>query len=845
LKHSNGRTLLYGLVAGCVLSAMRAPTGLDWTQLPAADAMTAAFVRAGALIAVALFLDARRGAFQEGFRAGPLLVAAAAGFALHGLLLGSLWQPESRLGLTGVLVGGALALRLAAGPPGERAREDLAARLPLFERLAIALAAAGATIALENLAHQVRLLGLGLPEDDTVIGTVFLVVLAVGAIAFGAWAARPATARLFPALGAAATAAATLAGLVFLHGMDPLGLPRYLERFDLDLSMIGGWRATGLLAAGGLVIPGFVAGTTLATAKHPGRAASLALGAAVGLVLGPLAVGGPSTTSIESAQPAGGPWAWNVLVLGEGMAVVGALVVALGERGARRWGGVLVCAALAVSPWLRPRLVMGSFSPWYVVPIDPVLAVATPAGVVTVERSRGDDLIVTVDRKRVSPTSDERGVDAMRLSYAWALLDRELRSSGTGSSAARVLLIGQMTPSRAHALRALGAIDVERTAPWFDALEAVEAVLFPPGDPPPGARVEPAEARRRIREGRYDLVVAMPTHGPVQSPKSLAFQPWGTVDAPATKGLDVPSGTVGVAWVDAASPLSSRALGERVLVAADRFQHPSIGLVRGEPTSLGAPTLFPAGAPSRRVSSWSLLAEFPRHRSFGLRRAVFDRLARAAAGSEIADLARGLALHYAAQKPSSPYETLAQQTEIEEEELRAFFAAAGSVPAGLDPFARDLWEGLAWLLTQKRSPDMVLVYVEPVAERHGPWPALDRAVAHAYRELLDPQGALRAYERVLLAEPNDAGSLVACGELRIELGDPTAGAHLLRQARTLASGDAELERRIGIALHAAGAPEGREILEHYLVEHPEDEEVLRQLTEGPAAPTPEGEPRRP
>ena len=77
---------------------------------------------------------------------------------MHGLLLGSFWQPETRLGLTGSIVAGTLVLRLAAGPAGpvsEGAREDVATRLPLFERLALALAGAGATIALEKARYGV------------------------------------------------------------------------------------------------------------------------------------------------------------------------------------------------------------------------------------------------------------------------------------------------------------------------------------------------------------------------------------------------------------------------------------------------------------------------------------------------------------------------------------------------------------------------------------------------------------------------------------------------------------------------------------------------------------------
>ncbi len=40
-----GLTLLYGLVAGLILSALRAPTGLDLTQVAVADATIASIFR--------------------------------------------------------------------------------------------------------------------------------------------------------------------------------------------------------------------------------------------------------------------------------------------------------------------------------------------------------------------------------------------------------------------------------------------------------------------------------------------------------------------------------------------------------------------------------------------------------------------------------------------------------------------------------------------------------------------------------------------------------------------------------------------------------------------------------
>ena len=832
---ANPRILLYGLLAGCLLSVMQAPLGLDWTQLPAVGATTAALFRAGALIAVALFLDPRRPAFRSPLVVGQLLFATAAGYALFGFVLSTHWQPEGRTGFAILLVGGTVLLRMAAGPAGDAE----AARLSLVERLGLVVAAAGATIALENLAHHVRLLGLGLPEDDTVIGTVFLLILTVGAIAFGGLVARPTWERLVPAVGAAATAAATLAGLVFIRGLNQDAFFRYLGRFGVDLSRSGTWSATALLAAASLVVAGFVAGTTLSGARHAGRLASLLLGAAVGNLLVPAVVNAVSVPLVFPRQ-ADSPWAWIVLLFGTTVATIGALVVVLGERGTRRWIGLALCMAAFATPWTRARLAVWSFSPWHVVPIEPELVVPTAEGLVTVEHARHGYRIVTLDRKRVSPTLEEEGVDARRMEFAWLLLDPDLRAARS----VRVLFIGQLTPARARTLQRLGAIDLERTAPWFAALTALDQALFPLDEPAPGVLVSPAEARRRIRAGSYDLVLVMPVHGPVLAPKSAAVQPWGTVEEPVLGALDVPPGTIAVAWLDAASPLVRRGLGERVLVAMDRFQHLSVGIVRGELSpettpETGRPTLLPAGRAGRRLPTWSLLDTLPRHRAFALNRSLAERLAQAAVGTDAEELARGLGLHFAAQRPSSPYETLAQQIEFDEDELRALFASAGSFEP--DPFARDIWEGLAWLLTEKRRPDMVLVYLEPVADRYGPWPVLDRAVALAYRELLEPVEARRLYERVLAAEPGDVGAMIACAELSTELGEPGEAARHLRRALAEEPARYDLERALGIALFQAGDPEGRTMLVRLLEAHPGDEELLRHLAEGPRLPTGAGD----
>lgn len=828
----NRRALIHGVLAGTLLSAMRAPRGLDWTHLGAVDASTAALFRAAALLAVAISLDASRPAFRQRFSVWAYVLAAAVGFAGHGLLVATRWEPSGRLGFAIVLVLATAVLWWVAGssrPPQEGEPEP--DRLPLAERLGIGVAASGAAISLENLAHHARLLGLGLPEDDTVIGTVFLVALGVGALAFGGLLRKPTWRRVVLATGLAFASAATLFGLDFAGRMQAGPLFTYLDRFGLDFSVIGSWRTTSLLAGAILVVPCFVAGAALSTARHAGRLSCVALGGAAGLFLTPWVV-----ESVGRPYPAAelgrAPWAFEVLVLGTTIASLGALVVVLRERGALRIAGTALSVVALLLPWSRPWLVVWSFSPWAVAPIVPELVVPIAEGVVTVEREPDGTPVVTLDRRRVSPTAVEELVDARRIAYATSLVDR----SGLEEDGPRVLFVGQMTIPRARVLQGLGPIRVDRTAPWFAALPAVEGVLFPAGFSPPGELVSPAEARRRLGDGLYDLVLVMPTHGPVLSRKSAAELPWGTVAEPVLGALDVPAGTLGVAWLDAASPLVRCDLGERVLLAMDRFQGLSVGVLRGDlrpadpdGEGLQRPALLPGGTPERRIGAWELLETPSRDRARGMRAALCERLARAAAGTPREELARGLAVHYGAQESSSPYETLAQRTEVREDELRAFLAAADT----MDPFSRSAWEGLAWLLTEKRMPDMVLAYVEAVAERYAPWPVLDRAVARAYMEFLEPEEARRFVERGLATAPNDPDLLVLAAELAAGRGEHADAAELYRRALAAAPEKSDVERSLGIELMRAGDPEGREIIDRLLAQDPDDPVILEALQAGP------------
>jgi hypothetical protein len=847
------RRLAHGASAGVLLSCLRAPLGLDWTQLVVTSAASALLFRAAALLALALSLDSLRPAFHAGVRA-TWLAAVAAGFALHALVLDV--TPDSRAGYALLLVAGTVLLRALAGPrraiAGAGPADAFAPFAPFApfvrgERLGLVLVGFGGALALETLARELRLFGLGLRADDALAATVFLVLLALAAAAFGPLAARAGAERVRTLAGLGLSAGACLAGLLFLAQLSPDGLFGYLQRFDfllgpgraldarlggrlglaalpaLDGSSIGTLWTGGVIAAATLIAPAFVLGATLGSTRNASRLGHALAGAALGLVLLPVLVRAHGRP-LQLADLGGASFAWDLVAAGALVAALGVLAPALAPalvHGRGRAASVALAAAVALLPWIRPRVVGWSFSPWAPQRIDPELVWPTPEGLLTVERARDGIRILTLDRRRLTPTGDEEEHDATQLSLAFALLPPERRAGPV-----RTLLIGQLTPARAAALASLGIAELDRSAPWHAAMERVEALLFEGGPVPAGRILAPGAARAGLGDGRYDWVVAPGATGPILSWRSESRALWGAVDAPRLTDLELDEGTVGVAWLTADSAGERGAELAPLLVGPGGLETLALGLVRGGPRDPAARTGPLLGVSSfRGPSPLDVLRTMPSQRAFDLQRAWTASLAPEPAP----EIARALALHFAAQRLSSPFETRAQQIEIDEDALRAFFAAVPSEQAGLDAFTRSVWSALAHLVTEKRLPELALVYLEPVAERFAPWPELDRAVAIAYREVLDPAGAQPFLARARAAEPYDIGLLVESARCASDLGDTAGAVELMEQALALQPGRPDLERELGLLLVRAGEPRGQALLERWLGEHPDDPEVLEAL----------------
>jgi tetratricopeptide (TPR) repeat protein len=123
-----------------------------------------------------------------------------------------------------------------------------------------------------------------------------------------------------------------------------------------------------------------------------------------------------------------------------------------------------------------------------------------------------------------------------------------------------------------------------------------------------------------------------------------------------------------------------------------------------------------------------------------------------------------------------------------------------------------------------------------VAERFAPWFELDRALGTAYREVLEPDSALRCFDRALSVQELDLGVWLECALASEELGAPERALGYLNGAlRQPVVRSWDEERTLGLALLRLGDGRGRPMLEKRLLEVPEDDEVRSVLGRPPLA----------
>lgn len=799
--------------------------------LPAASPHHAALYRASALILAGIAVGGSRSVLAA--RAAPqaLLLGVAAGTGLFGLLLAQYFAPESVWGLMGLLAVAALAsgwiaLR-AFGAAIERQEANAQAaesagrkppELGWLETPGLLLLGAGLALGLESLTRPLRLLGGGTAADDAAFLFVGAIWCAVGAAAFAPLGIALLGRRLCAPVALAGAGASILSCLTLVAGLSTrAGMDQFLRNplWKLDLSQVGMWRGDFLIAGRCLVLFAMPLGLALGCLQDPRRWRLLLFGAAAG-VLGltrflaghGAGVSDPLAGSLVADALATVPWDRAQYALSWTLTGAALCVLPARQVGPRRWPALL---ALAVAAVLGLRA-----EPARALPLAPVsrfqpvlyYGADAPVGLLTVETSSGGNLIATLDRQWITPDRSSAADDEACLRQAWTQVQPR-----PGADPGAVLFVGQLDPQRAALLRELGATRIDRGAPWWQHMAELERAMFHPGAPPAGSILD----LRRLSANelaRYRLVLVAPTQ------RGLAF--------PRVRELERAGA---LAWLRAGAGAARADWGPRVLLASASATELWIGVGAGTQRGL------PAAGRRRGASPWSWLRQRPHERAHAAHAAATERLEAGAQGTSSAALARGLRMHLAAQRHSSPFETPAQRVELDDQALVLLRdeALAEEQPA----FLRDLWNGLARILAEKREIDRIYQLLEPLGQRHADWEDVQQALIAADFETLDPSSAARRLEALRARRPLAIDLALQQARALSLSGEPGRAAELLRAALELQPNRRDLRRALVMARARAGESDLRAEIETLLLEVPDDEHLRKFLEIGPLPPVAE------
>jgi tetratricopeptide (TPR) repeat protein len=802
--------LLLGALLGALLAGLRLAPGADLLQWPVVEAEQAYRVRAGGLLLVAgalLFA----GRILDGHSRSAWLVGIALGVGLESLA-GNLGPENASAAWPLVAVAMALLIvfsrRRAAGDAQDAPQEPL-----LMPAVTAALIGMGYALGLEGCARVLRRLGGGLALDEGVFACALALSVAVGGLSFGGLLAtradKPREGKAHMAAGLLG-AVALLGGLVATRGVStPRGLRNYLDHFGLDASLFGQLPYDFLLGSLVFVLPGFALGTLLHGTRQRSTLASLFLGAAVGLMAVPRLLSHGAALDVL-----GGPHSAQLVRWGMGAIGLGGIFWCLKKRELLRTPQGLALGLGSLAATLSPVLIavqhLRVLPAWERFPRAFAEIFDTPQGQISIHPSAPGIERVALDNRDLTPDGERGGIDARRLRASTALLDPEKRNAG-----ARALLIGQLTPGRALVLEGEGIVHLDRSGAWWRSMEWLEQRLFRdrlhmlPGA---GAILDPQSARAAIEEGAYDLVIALPLSGA----------------APLAPAPDLPAGTLAVAWFDGEGTLARRALPEPVLAVSDGLSHLSLGLVWGADLAPGPqpgqPAALRVGVPRKGPGRMEWMFVRPDERRRRCQIELAKRLRDANANGDFRFLTRGLAEHFSVQERSSPWGGRAEKTEISKEALASFTEAL--TVGEPDALTREVWNGVAAVLAGKREIEAIDTWLRPAAEIWPTWPALERAIALADLESLDPQAAITRLQGLVGLFPDDFEAVRLLGKAHEQAHQPEQAAQVWQTLLDRQPEDRRTRRKLAMAWVAAGEFDlARPLLRDLLKENPEDREL--------------------
>ncbi|MFT7671399.1 MAG: hypothetical protein ACI8X5_004117 [Planctomycetota bacterium] len=870
------RSFLIGFFSGLLLSALRAPLGLELLQVPATTSGASAAYRAAALlvIGIGLVLGMRRASAKLSpalwltgtflgyqvhwqFAASPpqtavelifslllvtLLVAGHRGnpdsrpkrlriillgvAAIGGWLLISGGYAKSHVGAVGAALVGLISIAIVGRQTDneELSEEDSSKEggsLPAGGVTSLAICGAGLAILSQGISRSLRLLGGGHLEDDSVFGSVFLALAAFGAISFARNIKSKSSVILARCCVAATSGLAAWAGFRVLANLaSNRGLDLYTRSFtrfgqNWDLSIHGQTHYDLIVAAPILVVAAFFCGTFIGLSRKPIELAAVLIGAAAGLVLSPSLLKfdwSASADLISSSHSS------EMALFGGLVAAGGALLMAISSSGLNRnqrlIGCVVAFGGIAMCRFPEQGYI-SILDPWVKREVQPLWELDAPVGLITIELDELDEPYATLDRKAITPMREMEVEDRLQIIQSFALLGTEPREKKP-----RVLYVGQLTMSRALLMSDLGVSGIDRTASWNTAMPALEQKLF--GSTPkwfPGEILTMPEARLALDRGEYDLVIVPPIAG----------------DAPTTRNLASPKETTVVVWLDAANGVETQHLGEFVLASVPGLTKmfiavahgPQVDAVRSE-KSFGSIAFIETGEPTSGMPALEFLGTPESSRRDMLQARLAGRFAEVERSPGIA---AGLATHFGSQVPSSPFESAESKVELIPDALRRFSEAG--LAAHPSSLVVQALETCGFLLGEQRKVEEIYEYLAQPAERHAPWPGLEVALAQASMEFLEPEAALESLKRAHEVWAGSPPSWAMQADAEMQAGDDSAAVQSLEKALALAPHNHEIERRLAIAYCRAADPRAKSALQDALVEDPEDSELLRYQEGGP------------
>ncbi len=476
--------------------------------------------------------------------------------------------------------------------------------------------------------------------------------------------------------------------------------------------------------------------------------------------------------------------------------------------------GVLLTVTLPQDPILVPR-------PWQRTKVEPIWMVETPQGQLAVTSNGAGAYQALLDQTPLTADGLNGRLNDRCMAVSMGLLETKTRAK------ARILLIGVLSPHTADHLQKLGASHIDRVVPFNSAVgHACESSLAggEKYERPPGDMIDREEANARLKHGDYDLVLALPTPGVDCVPPSFPKDPKAVM----------------VFWYALDGLQGTRTSNRQGLLCSDglaRFAFAwtsSVALDNASETSATSATLAAGGGGLSRLR-WHTLRRWDRTplgfaQSLGSFSQEADETDALLFGT-LQDL-------FAAQTLSSPFETEFQRFELPREQVSRLVQALERGPS--TPFYLEIAGGLARTLVGKRDVGAIMEFLPSLSKAMGEPYELERSLARAELESLEPKAAAARLQRLRQAWPAEVGLLEELGTALDQSEQHASAAGVWETLRGIHPNEWHFEKAWILSLVRAGDARAPAALKTALSRHPEDHDLLEVSQSGPLPPIDKG-----